>query len=149
MRKLLLILLAALIVFSLPSCSERPDAEAIIFGVVSAVGAEGVIYSPSRAEGEDGYIDEALFSRIYITDGPMPESFAVFLNSHADYGAECGVFVASDAAELARLCEMCTERLELLDRGDRGFLLVQGRVVFYSTMTEPERVRRIFLEAAR
>ena len=149
MRKILPILLVALLLAALPSCSERPDAEAIILSVVSATGAEGVIYSPTRAEGEDGYIDRELFSRIYVTDGEMPESFAVFLNSHADYGAECGAFVASDAAELERLREMCGERLRLLARGERGLLLVQGRVVFYSTMSEPERVREIFLTAVR
>ena len=149
MRKILLAILVFITLISLSACGERPDPERILSDIVSSCRAEGIIYSPTRAEGGDGYIDVELFSRIYITSGRMPESFAVFLNSHADYGAECGIFLASDVAEMQRICEMCTERLRLIDRGDRGLLLVCGDLVLYSTMSDTERVRELFLSAAR
>ena len=75
----------------------------------------------------------------------FPDNFAIFLNSHADYGSECGVFVCDGGIGISEVEEMCLERIRLLGRGgENSFILREGRVVFYSTMSDGERARGIW-----
>ncbi len=142
--------LVAVLLFLLVSCTSEPNAYTALSEFISAYGASGIIYSPQLAEDEDGYIDGELFGRIFVTNESPPENYALFLNSHADYGSECGIFVTSDAVERERIAEMCEERVRLLDpAGESRVILRHGSVIFYSTMSERERVTDIFLDVLR
>ena len=75
----------------------------------------------------------------------MPESFAVILNSRADYGAECGVFVCENESERTAAMQMCEERLRLVSRGGDSALLIRtSNTVFYSTLSDKETAASVW-----
>ena len=144
MKRVIFLLLILALLLTLVSCGKDPDAHAVVSELISAYGAEGIIYSSGIPEGEEGYIDEALFRMIYSTEEPPPENYAVFLNSHAGYGAECGVFVSRDAAQTEQILALCRARIALLDpRGECGVVIKRGNAVFYSTLRDSERAERL------
>ena len=145
MRRFFCFLLIASMIFSLVSCGESRSASELLSEFVMAYGAEGVIYRSDAEKWDDGYIECDLLKKIYLFYRDFPEEFAIFLNSHADYGSECGVFVCTDSGEASGVEEMCFERIKLLGRGGEGsFVVRDGRMVFYSTMSDGERARRIW-----
>ena len=151
MKKLLsIIIILTLLTSGLCSCRKEKDAYSILYEIVSSCGWEGVIYSPSIAEGNDGYIRDGLLEQIYLFSGDFPEDYAVFLNSHPDFFSECGVFICSDAEMIGMVDEMCIERIRLLCQGDtRGFVKRSRNIVFYSTMKDRKDVEKIFNETIR
>lgn len=145
MRRVFCFLLIFSMLFSLSSCGESRSAYELLSEFVSVYGADGVIYRSDAEEWEEGYVEYDLLKKIYLFYKDFPEDFAIFLNSHADYGSECGVFVCRDSTECETVSEMCFERIKLLDRrGENSFVVREGRVVFYSTMSDGERARRIW-----
>ena len=147
MKKLISLLLVLVFISSLSSCEEQKNAYSLLSEFVIAYGAEGIIYSPQIPEGQDGYITEELVKRIYIFSGKFPDEFAILLNSHPDFGAECAVFICSDEQESSLIMEACTERIRLLGRGsDVAFIKRQGMVIFYSTMTDKKRAEELWRE---
>ena len=147
MKKLISLLLVLIFIPSLSSCEEQKNAYSLLSEFVIAYGAEGIIYSPQIPEGQDGYITEELVKRIYIFSGKFPDEFAIFLNSHPDFGAECAVFICSDEQESSLIMEACAERIRLLGRGsDVAFIKRQGMVIFYSTMTDKKRAEGLWRE---
>ena len=143
MKKIIPIIITLIMIFSTVSCkSSRPSYE-ILSAFVHAYGADGVIYSSDAAEGEEGYIDEELFDRIYIHSGAHPDDFSIFLSSHTDSRSECGVFVCRDGQMLAEVTDMCEERIRLLDP-ERGFVSRCNLTVFYSTMSNSDRAHSVW-----
>lgn len=128
----------------LVSCETEQSADGILREFISTYGAEGVIYSSERTEGEVGYLPKETLSKIYIYSGRFPENYAIFLNSHAGYGSECGVFVCDDADMRLSVEEMCLERIRLLSGGENAFVTRSGNTVFYSTMQNRGRAEEIF-----
>ena len=150
MKKILSIFIIFALLLSLLSCREQRDAYAILSEFVRAYGAEGVIYSPSIPEGERGYMPDGMTEKIYVFCGNLPDNFAVFLNSRADFGAECGVFVCSDATQCDIAEEACLERIGILGRGsENAFVKRTDRVVFYSTLTDKKRAEELWREIIR
>lgn len=145
MRRVFCVFLAVFVTLSFVSCNERRPAFDMLSEFISAYGAEGVIYRSDAKEWESGYIEYDLLKKIYVFYGDFPDEFAIFLNSHADYGSECGVFICNDGADVEYVSEMCLERIRLLGRdGDNSFVTRSGRAVFYSTMSDGERAREIW-----
>ena len=130
------------------SCGRSYDAHEILTEFRDAYGAEGIIYSPTVAEGEEGYLDADLGEKMFAHSSDLPRDYAVMLNSHPDTPSECGVFICTDDGELRAAEAAALERIDLLG-GDRGFVLRQGRVVFYSVMSDSDRARKIFKEIMR
>ena len=149
MKRLCATLLFLTLAASLTSCGSHESAYTMLSEFITLYSAEGVIYSPECPEGTEGYIDTTTVSRIFILHGVMPENYAIFLNSHVDYGAECGVFVCRDAAERDEVIEMCEERMRLLSGGDNSLLLRSGNVVFYSTLRQRERAETLWSKIIR
>ena len=150
MRRVFCAFLIITTLFSLTSCGESRSAFEMLSEFVSAYGAEGVIYRSDAGEGEEGFLEYDLLKKIYVFYKDFPEEFAIFLNSHADYGSECGVFVCDDSGEASEVSKMCLERIKLLDRGgDGSFVIREGCVVFYSTMSDSERARRVWKSVAK
>ncbi len=150
MKRLISILLLPTMLLSLFSCGEQKNAYSLLSEFVSSYGAEGIIYSPEISEGHDGYIPDGLVEKIYIYSGRFPDEFAIFLNSHPDFGAECAVFICRDAEERATVLEACFERLRLLGRGsDTAFVKRQGSIIFYSTMKDRKRAEELWREIIR
>ena len=150
MRRFFCFLLIILLCLGVTSCKENRPAADMLTEFVSAYGGEGVIYRSDAKEWEVGYVEYDLLKKIYLFYKDFPEDFAIFLNSHADYGSECGVFVCRDSTECETVSEMCLERMSLLDRrGENSFVIREGRVVFYSTMSDGERARRIWQAVAK
>lgn len=150
MKKLNLIFIFVFLFCSFVSCTRDFSAKSLIDEFLYSYSAEGIVYSPECAEGEDGYVYEGFTDKIYIYEGAFPENFAIFLNSHADYGAECGVFVCEDEDERARVTDMCEERIDILARGsENAFLARSGNVVFYSTMSDRARAEEIWRKIIR
>ncbi len=150
MKKLVLIVLCVSLVMQMSSCSKEIYAEELICEFLYSYSAVGVVYSPRVPEGNDGYVYDGFTEKIYIYEGDFPSNYAIFLNSHADYGAECGVFVCEDEDERARVTDMCEERIELLSKGgENAFISRAGRVVFYSTMKNRVEAEEIWRKIIR
>ena len=128
------------ILFSLFSCSSEPSAYDMLSDFSELFGFDAVIYSPRVKEGEDGYITKRFFSDVYVFHGAPPENYAVILNSRTEAFSECGVFYSDNAAELNSLEEMCNERIDALGAADRAVVIRAGGFVFYSTLSDTERV---------
>lgn len=143
MKKTAFFLILLTILPSLVCCREEYPAEKLMNDFLYSYGATGTVYSPSRAEGEYGYVTPSLLSLIYVYDGDFPENFAIYLNPKSDYGSECGFFVAESEDERERILDMCEERLALITRGEGGLIITRGRVVFYSAMSDTERAGRV------
>ncbi len=147
MKKLIsLALILALSLFTLTACKAEPSADELLREFISAYGASGVIYSSECVEGDEGYLPEEMLGKIYVFSGRFPENYAIFLNSRAGYGSECGIFVCNDTEMRLSAEEMCLERIRLLSGDDNAFLTRSGRVVFYSTMQDRAKAEAIFKE---
>ena len=144
-KKCILFSVVFLLIFLLFSCSEDLDADKLLGEFIAAYGAEGVIYSPTVSEGDNGYIDEGFVDRIYVYEGEFPENYAIFLNSHPYFGSECGVFICANDYERELVTEMCEERIELIGRTDGvAFILRSGNVIFYSTFEDREMAEALW-----
>ena len=151
MKKLISTILL-IVTFSLlfSSCERNRDAYEMLNEFIRTYGAEGIIYSPMVAEGNDGYIRDGLMEKTYRFHGHFPKNYAIFLNSHPDYSSECGVFVCTDVEMCERVEEMCLERIKLLAMGEKhAFVKRSGTVVFYSTMPDRDRAEKIFNQIIR
>ena len=149
MKKIVLLVLLLSLTPALTSCNKSPSAYEMLSDFALLYGIEGVIYSSTVPEGEAGFADENLFCGIFLYDGKMPQNYALYLNSHAEYGSECGVFVCADAAERIRISDACRERMRQLKGGDRSLLLISYNTVFYSTLTDKEEAERLWCKIIR
>lgn len=139
MKRVLILLF--LCIFAFCSCTETKDPTASLNDFVSAYGAEGIIYSTEIKEGKEGYISPDIAKTIFGTTD-LPDSYAIFLNTHLDYASECGAFLAH--GDLSEVISLCKRRIKLLDReGNHSFIAIYGDLVFYSTMTDKERAQKI------
>lgn len=150
MKKYIAFLLAFILTFSLCSCQKEYDPYLLLNEFVISYGLCGVVYSPSVAEGKDGFVREGLMERVYRYSGSFPDSYAVMLNSRSDYGGECGVFVCQNADVLYAVEELCLERMRLLDpSGRNSLIIIDGQIIFYSTLQDKNRAERIWREIIR
>lgn len=150
MKKTMLFSLALVLLFSLFSCGARCEPYEALSDFVKSYGVNGVIYSPSVEEGKDGFVREGLMERVYRYSGDFPESYAVMLNSCSDFGGECGVFVCPNADVLYAVEELCLERMRLLDpSGSNSLIIIDGQIIFYSTLQDKERAGRLWREIIR
>ena len=139
---LLLLLTISAFLFSCREC--RPPRE-LLTDFIYIYGASGSTYFSDATELDDGYLPRRLLSKIYNLDTDFPNDFAIFLNIHAGYGAECGVFLCKDVSELSKMELSLCERMRLLDPdSDTSIIIRTGLTVFYSTMPDPDRVRKIW-----
>ena len=122
------------------SCKGEPSAHDMLSDFSELFGFDAVIYSPDVREGDDGYITKRFFSDVYVFHGAPPENYAVILNSRTEAFSECGVFYSDNSAELNLLEEMCNERIDALGAADRAVVIRAGGFVFYSTLSDTERV---------
>lgn len=146
MKRIFAFLIAVLLFLtSLTACKKREiDTDAMLREFISSYGAEGVIYSSACLEGEDGYLSSETLNKIYVIDGRFPENYAIFLNSHTDYGSECGAFVCDDTEMRLAVEEMCLERIRLLCGKDNSFVARSDNIVFYSTMQDRAKAEQLF-----
>ena len=143
MKRIICLIISLILIFSAVSCQNERGAYELLSSFVHAYRAEGIVYSSYANEGEEGYIDRELFDKIYVHSGRVPDDFSIFLASHTDSYSECGVFNCRDAQMLSEVVEMCEERVRLLD-SERGFVSRSYNTVFYSTMRDKERAKRIW-----
>ena len=110
---------------------------------MSAYGISGPVFLSGEPEYSEGYISEQTLEKIYSYYGEFPSDYAIFLNRHYDYGAECAFFVCDDG-EVSDTLEMCRERIALICKDDVGIVLRSRNVVFYSTLSDKERAKELF-----
>ena len=149
MKKIAILLVLLFSAIALSACSEDADAYSMLLEFKDLYSLDGTVYSPAVREGEEGYIGEDLTSRIYLIYGAPPENFAVLLNTHVDSGAECGVFVCEGGEEMAKVSEMCRERISLLSGEESGVIIRSGSVIFYSTLEDKERAESLWQRVLR
>lgn len=149
MKKLAVLLISALLVTTLCSCRTECDPYTLLSDFTQLYGAEGIIYHTSAEIYEDGYIDADLFRRIFVFSGEMPDSFAVFLNSHSHKGSECGVFVFSDEYEKSRIVEACQSRAALVSDNGDYLIICSSNTVFYSTLEDKPLAERLWNQIIR
>ena len=138
MKKLLILFLC---LFILSACSEPLPPVDMLTEFVRAYGAEGVIYHSGAREGDEGYLSERL-AVITFGNRSLPSSYAVLLNTHLDTAYECGIFLIEGDRDAA--LELCATRAALLDpRGERTYIAIYGRYVFYSTLADKSRAKSI------
>ncbi len=144
MKKCISLFMLLIALVSLSSCEEEANAEIILNEFINAYGAEGAAYSSFSELGEEGYVPEGLFEKIYRYEGKLPENFAIYLNSHSHKGSECAVFVCKDEDERAGVVEMCLERMKLVCADKRNNVLIRsGNIVAYSTMEDADRAEEL------
>ena len=139
MKKLLL--LPFLCLFILSSCSEPLPPKDLLAEFVKSYGAEGIIYHSEAKEGDEGYLSPEL-ATLAFGDRELPRSYAILLNTHLDTPVECGLFLIEGNRE--ELIDLCTYRTALLDRrGERTHIAIYGDYIFYSTLSDRERAKKI------
>ena len=144
MKKTLAILLIFLLIFALFSCGEEPSAEKMLSEFATLYGMEGVIYSPEKAVGEQGYIPKGLFERAYLYSGEIPKNFAVIFNSHTHKGSEAAIFVCSDENEKAAIIEAVSERCRTIcENSENVVIITSGLTVAYSTAENPTLAKEL------
>lgn len=139
MKKLLL--LPFLCLFILSSCSEPLPPVDLLSEFVKSYGAEGIIYHSEATPGEDGYLSPEL-ARVAFGDRELPKSYAILLNTHLDAAYECALFLIEGNRD--EILELCATRAALLDpQGTRTHVAIYGRYVFYSTLSDKDRAKKI------
>ncbi len=132
------------LLFGLLSCGREYTAYSILAELLSDYGTRGRVYSFSLPEGDDGRMTEELYYKLYPEATELPSDFAVMLNTHPDFGAECGIFICRSADERASVTELSISRLHLLDpTGDYRLLVRSGNAVFYSTLRDRSLAERL------
>lgn len=149
MKKIILFFCVLVLCFSFFSCAPQPSSYDMLSDFMLTYGIDGVIYTPNLSEWEDGYITDELFGKIYIYEGRVPENYALFLNSYADYGSECAVFVCKDVEEREDIIEMCEERISLFGKGDKAFIVCADNIIFYSTLSDKVRAEEVWRKIIR
>ena len=144
MKKILLLFILVLFISFGVSCGSKPSPREMITDFLRLYGAEGQLYFSDARPGEYGYVEPELYRGVFLFSGEMPKSFALYLNSHADYGSECGVFVFHDGAERQRIIEACKSRCALVSQNSRYLLICSDKTVFYSTMSDEARAGEIW-----
>ena len=108
---------------------------------VKSYGAEGIIYHSEAKEGEEGYLSAELAS-LAFGERELPKSYAILLNIHLDTPVECGLFLIEGNKK--ELLELSAARTSILDpEGERTYIAIYGDYVFYSTLSDKDRARRI------
>ncbi len=144
MKKLCIVILIAVCLI-LSSCSDGISPYELMSRLGREYPVSGVLYHSGVLPHESGYLGEELFKSVYIYSGDMPEDFAVYLNMRPGRGGECGAFSAGDAEVRRTLVSMCYERCRLVAENESDILvLTSGNLVFYSTLSDPVRARKIF-----
>ena len=150
MKKTLYLVCIALSVLQLFSCAKRLSANDLLSEFADLYCLDGVIYSPEKKVGEEGYVYEGLMERVYTYEGNFPENYAVILNARTDFSSECGVFVCVDATQRGMIEQMCRDRIILLTGdSDGGIIIRSGLVVFYSTLDGGENVENAWKKIIR
>ena len=145
MKRFLSLFIILSVTLNLFSCRECRPPRDLLSDFLYMYGASGSTYFSDANEADDGYLPPHLLSKIYNYDADFPSDFAIFLNIHAGYGAECGVFLCKDVRELSEMQLSLCERMRLLDPDSNTSLIIRtGLTVFYSTMPDPDRVREIW-----
>lgn len=135
--------IAVFLLLSFSACRSTVGAGELMSEFMSAYGISGPVFLPDEPEYSEGYISEDALKKIYSYYGSFPSDYAIFLNRHYDYGAECAFFVCDDG-DISDTLEMCYERIALICRGEEGIVLCSQNVVFYSTLSDKERARELF-----
>jgi len=144
MRKASAFILLSITLFLICGCRKEIRAESIVRDFIYSYGTEGIIYSSDKMIHQEGYIQEELAKKIYVTNGKLPENFAVYLNSGYSMGFEFGAFICKDENERASVIEMCRERIDLLTEGeDTGLLFNSGNIVVYTTAKDKDSAERL------
>ena len=147
MKKFVSILMIILLVFGISSCDVNRSAYSVISEFMSNYGTRGRVYSFSMPEESGMMMTEELYRKLYPEATALPSDFAVMLNAHPDFGAECGVFVCRSTDERDEVTELAESRLHLLDpKGDRRLLVRSGMLVFYSTLSKRELAERLIYD---
>ena len=139
MRKLFL--LPFLCLFILSACEPPAPPVDLLTEFVKAYGAEGTIYYSEAKEWDDGYLSPALAS-LAFGERELPRSYAILLNIHLDTATECGLFLIEGNKK--ELLELSIARASTLDpEGERTYIAIYGSYVFYSTLSDKDRAKRI------
>lgn len=139
MRKLFL--LPFLCLFVLSACSPPAPPVDLLSEFVKSYGAEGIIYHSEAKEGDEGYLSPEL-ATLAFGDRDLPKSYAILLNIHLDTPAECGLFPIDGNRK--ELLELSAARASILDpSGERTHIAIYGDYVFYSTLSDRERVEQL------
>ncbi len=149
LHKLVSLILLCVTLLSFFSCSQKKSAYKMLSDFIYTYSAEGTIYSPEVAEGEDGYVSEGFCEKLYVFDGAFPENFAVFLSVRSESPSECAFFVSGGASESELIFDMINERLTLLGSPDETIIKKSRGIIFYSTLKDPKRAERIYSEIIR
>ncbi len=139
MKKLLL--LPFLCLFILSACQPPAPPVDLLSEFVRSYGAEGTIYHSEAEEGDEGYLSPQL-ATLAFGDRELPSSYAILLNIHLDTATECGLFLIEGNKK--ELLELSAARAGLLDpQGERTYIAIYGDYVFYSTLSDRERVKSL------
>ena len=144
MKRFVCFLSLFVLLFGLVSCDSERSSYSILTAFLSDYGTRGRVYSFSLPEGDDGRMTAELYYKLYPEATELPSDFAVMLNTHPDFGAECGIFICRSADERASVTELSISRLRLLDpTGDYRLLVRSGNAVFYSTLRDRSLAERL------
>ncbi len=136
-----LFLLPFLCLFILSACQPPAPPVDLLSEFVKSYGAEGIIYHSEAEEGDEGYLSPEL-ACLAFGDRELPKSYAILLNIHLDTATECGLFLIEGNKK--ELLELSAARASILDPvGNRTHIAIYGDYVFYSTLSDKEKAKRI------
>ena len=147
---LLLAPICSFLTLTLTSCSEERSAYMLMGEFCASLGVRGIIYSPEISEGEEGYVAEGFFEKLYGEGEEWVSDFAVVLLSDLGEVAECGVFLCYTDYDATQVTDMLHRRIELIRSvsavsglrfPDGAFVYREGRAVVMCVLDSAESAR--------
>lgn len=160
MRRLFILFLCALLVFSLflSGCTDTVSADGILRNFLDAYPLPvGTLFSSSAREGDAEYADPRVLSRLYgDRELPFYSSFAVYLYSDMDTVRECGVFVVREGLgatdDIVLTQDLFYERIHLVTLAFPDIearVMRFGNTVAYAILPDLDRAQRLLRSLSR
>lgn len=100
--------------FCFMSCKEQKSAHALMLDFCNAYGIEKTVFSPSVAEGSEGYANADFFEHVFGEKAESVSDYAVVFSSGLDRVQECAVLLCYSDYDALVACDILRRRVDLV-----------------------------------
>lgn len=96
------------------SCGKNSDPYELMLEFCKIYGIEDTVFSPTLAEGDAGYANDAFFELVFGEKPYSVSDYAVVFLSSLDFVGECALLLCYSEGDALDACLLLRERLDLL-----------------------------------